>query len=153
MTLNRECGERQCSCTDEPQPISLPRLNINHTQTRITRCPICTSPSLPIDQNCRSLTTPHERIMNQPFLDSLKVIGERILDKDNLLVVVIIRNVDVVHNQRASGRYGLEADVTMVEVCTCHANGDVNLVVEEMCRWDRPLGGERCAVAERGDGH
>jgi len=47
----------------------------------------------------------------------------------------------------------LEPDVAVVEVRPGHADWDVDLVVEEVCRWDWPLRNRGCTIAEWRDGH
>jgi len=65
----------------------------------------------------------------------------------------MIRHVQVVDNQRACCRDGLKSNVAVVEIGPCHADGDVDLVVEEVSGWDGPLGGNWGAVAKGGDCH
>lgn len=56
------------------------------------------------------------------------------------------------NDQGTSGGHGLEPHVGMVEIGTRHAERDVDLVVEEVKRWNGPLGCEWCPVAEWGHG-
>jgi hypothetical protein len=43
------------------------------------------------------------------------------------------------NNQRAACGYGLEAYVAVIEISSCHADGNMNFAVKEVIWWHRPL--------------